>query len=96
MEGRRIDVVRLAEVHMIVGIDELALAFVVTENFEGRVGDHLVDVHIGRRARASLDKVGDELIEHFAGDRPVAGADNRVASSHRVRRGPGSPSPRLS
>ena len=79
MEGRRIDVVRrLPEVHMVVGIDVLILAFLVTQTLQGEIGDHLVGIHIGRGARAALNEVGDELIEHLARDQPITRSDDRV------------------
>ncbi len=80
-ERRRIDVVgRLAEVDMVVGIDELILALLVAERFQRKVRDHLVRVHVGRRAGAALDEVGDELVAHLAGDQAIAGAGNRVGN----------------
>ena len=78
-EGGRIDVVgRLPEVHVVVRIDVLVLALLVAEALEREIGDHLVGVHVGRGARAALDEVGDELVEHLARDQPVARADDRV------------------
>ena len=79
MEGGRIDVVRrLAEVHVVVGVDVLVLALLVPQTLEGEVGDHLVGVHVGRGAGATLDEVRDEMVVHVARDHPVAGADDRV------------------
>ena len=69
VESRRIDVIcRLPEVHMVVGIDVLVLAFLVAQNFEREIGDHLVGVHVGRRARTTLNEVRHELVEHLARD----------------------------
>ena len=74
-ERGRVDVVGgLPEVHVIVRVDVLVLAFLVAERFEREVGDHLVRVHVGRGARAALDEVGHELVAHLAGDQPIARA----------------------
>ena len=79
VEGGRIDVVRrLPEVHVVVGVDVLVLALLVAQALQREIGDHLVGVHVGRGARAALNEVGDELIEHLARDQPVARADDRV------------------
>ena len=78
-ERRRVDVVgRLPEVHVVVRIDVLVFALLVAELLEREIRDHLVGVHVGRRAGAALDEVGDELVAHLAGDQPVAGAGDRV------------------
>ncbi len=80
-ERRRIDVVgRLPEVHVIVRVDELVLAFLMAETLERQVGDHLVRVHVGRRSGAALDEIGDELVAHLAGDQPVARAGDGVGN----------------
>ena len=54
------------------------LAAAVSEDFERAVGDHLVDVHVGRRARTSLDDVYHELVGQAPGGNLVAGLDNRA------------------
>ena len=78
-ERGRVDVVgRLPEVHVIVRTDVLVLAFPVAERFEREVRDHLVRVHVGRSSGAALDEIGDELVTHFAGDQPVAGAGDGI------------------
>ncbi len=79
VEGRRVHVVGgLPEVHVVVGIDVLVLALLVAETLEGEIGDHLVGVHVGRGAGATLDEVRHELVEQVARDQPVARADDRV------------------
>ena len=78
-ERGRVDVVgRLPEVDVVVRVDVLVLALLVAERLQREVGDHLVGVHVGRRAGAALDEVGDELVAHLAGDQPVAGGGDRV------------------
>ncbi len=63
---------------MIVGVDELVFALPVAEAFQRQVGDDLVGIHVGRGAGAALDEVGDELVDHLAGDQPVTGADDGI------------------
>jgi hypothetical protein len=76
----RVDVVGgLPEIHMIVRVDVLVLALLVPEPFERKVGDHLVRVHVGRRAGAALDEIGDELVAHLARDQPIAGGHDGLA-----------------
>ena len=50
----------------------------MAEEFERPVGDHLVGVHVGRRAGAALHHVDDELLLEFAGAQFLAGPDDRV------------------
>ena len=57
VDGRREDVVRrLAHVHVVVGVDVVA----------GQRGDHLVGVHVRRRARAGLEDVDRKLVVELA------------------------------
>ena len=63
---------------MVVRVDVLVLAFLVSEAFQRDIGDHLVRVHVGRGAGAALDEVGDELVAQFAGDQPVARRRDRI------------------
>ena len=67
MDGRGEDVVRrLAHVHVIVRVDVLA----------GERRDHLVRVHVRRRARAGLEDVDRELVVELArGDAVGGGGD---------------------
>jgi hypothetical protein len=77
MEGGRIDVVRrLPEVHVVVGIDVLVFALFVAERLEREVGDHLVRVHVGRRAGAALDHVDHELFVQLSRADLPAGLDD--------------------
>ncbi len=55
VHGAREDIIaRLAEVDLIVGMDETALPPRTAEQFAGPVGQHLVDIHVGLGARACL------------------------------------------
>ena len=49
---------------MVEGVEKSVIPLRVSEEFERAVGDHLVDVHIGRGSGPSLKGVGDE----FAGE----------------------------
>ena len=65
MDGRRIGVVgRLRAVDVVVGRAVLIFTAVVTHNLQRTVGNHLVGVHVRRRAGAALNHVhGEELVE---------------------------------
>ena len=60
--GREHVVRRLRHVDVIVGMHEAVFAARPAEEFGGTVRDHLVDVHVVRRAGAGLVDVDDELI----------------------------------
>ena len=47
---------------MVVRIDDVVLAFGVPHDFERDIGNHFVDIHIGRSARAALNHIGRELV----------------------------------
>src|SRR4029453_9089780 len=59
-------------------MDERVVAPRTAENFRGAVGDHLIRVHVVRRAGAGLIDVHDELIAERAAADFVAGLDNRT------------------
>ena len=80
LERRRVGVVgRLRAVDVVVGVQVRVLPALVPEDLQGAVGDHLVDVHVGRGARAALDHVDDELVVKAPGGDLVAGLRDRVA-----------------
>ena len=58
---------RLAEVDVVVGMDELRSAL-TTKDLRGAVGDDLVGVRVGRRARARLVHVDRKLVVQLALD----------------------------
>ena len=65
--GRGIRVVRgLRMVDMVVGVDEFVVATRSACQFERTIGNDLVHIHIGRRARTSLQHVHRELVGEFA------------------------------
>jgi hypothetical protein len=69
VDGRREHVVRgLPHVDVVVGVDAVA----------GDRGDHLVGVHVRRRAGAGLEDVDRELVVELAVRDPVAGCGDAV------------------
>lgn len=68
----------LAEVHVIVGMDDGVVAARAAENFDGAIGDDFVGVHVEGDAGAGLVDVDEELIVQFAGDDFVGGANDGV------------------
>ena len=76
---RREDVVRrLAAVDVVVRMDQAPLAERPAEQLRGAVGEHLVHVHVGLRARAGLPDRERELAVVLAGQHLVGGGDDRV------------------
>ena len=63
---------------MVVGVAVAVLALFVAQEFQRPVGDHLVGIHVGRRAGAALHHVDDELLLQFPGAQLLAGPDDRV------------------
>ena len=77
MDGCRDDVVgRLAFVYVVVRVNGVAGSKLSAEGFDGDVGDDLVGVHVGRRARAGLEDVDHEGIVEFAVDDSLGGRDD--------------------
>ena len=77
--GRRVDVVRrLPHVDVIVRVHAPVGAFRLAEDLAGAVRQHLVRVHVVRRAGAGLVHVDDELIAERAGQDLVGRRDDRV------------------
>ena len=62
----------LPEVDVIIRIDDLIIAFLSAEQFNGTVGNDLVGVHVQRRAGAALDRINDKLVVPFPLDDFVA------------------------
>ena len=63
--GKRI-VRRLAAIHVVVGVDRLFGTNHATGKLNGAIGDHLVRVHVGLRARTGLENYQRELVVPFA------------------------------
>ena len=63
LDRRRIRVVRrLRHVQVVVRLEELVLALLVAGQLEADVGEHLVGVHVRRRAGAALVPIDQELV----------------------------------
>ena len=58
----------LAHVHVVVGMDRLVrVEAIAAGQLDRPIGNHLVDVHVGRRAGAGLVDVDRELVVELAG-----------------------------
>ncbi|MCY1516522.1 hypothetical protein D9M68_511560 [compost metagenome] len=69
----------LRHVHVVVRVQVLVLTLLLAHGLEGDVGDHLVGVHVGGGAGATLDHVHHELVVEVATDQAGAGlADGGV------------------
>ena len=76
---RREDVVRrLAAVDVVVGMHEPALAARPAEELRGAIGEHLVDVHVGLRARSGLPDGERKFAGVPPGERLVGGGDDGI------------------
>ena len=67
---------RLALVHVVVRVDQAPLAARAAQQFAGAVGQHLVDVHVGLRARAGLPDHQREFVVMLAGQHLVGRGDD--------------------
>ncbi len=67
---------RLSHVHVIVRVDAAVVALRRTEDFGGAVREHLVGVHVVRRAGARLVHVDDELVAELARQHLVSRLDD--------------------
>ena len=88
---RREDVVRgLSHVDVIVRMHDPVLTAGAAEDLRRPVGQHLVRVHVVRRAGARLVDIDDELVAQGAAEDFIGGADDGVANPRRR----GDPAPR--
>ena len=63
LHRRRIDVVRrLAQIEMIVGMNDVVLPARLAEDLERAVGHHFVGVHVGRSSGSALNHVDAEVV----------------------------------
>ena len=69
---------RLRHVHVVVRMHGRVLAPRAAEELVGAIGQHLVGVHVVRRAGARLVRVDDELVAMLAGEHLVGGRDDGV------------------
>ena len=68
-DGRRIDIIgRLSAVGMVVGRTVLELAFLVSHDFAGTVGNHFIGIHVDGCAGTALHHVSHKVLVHLAGD----------------------------
>ncbi len=80
VHGRGIGVVgRLAHIDVVVGMDRLFRAHLAAQHLDGAVGDHLIGVHVGLRARAGLPHHQREMIVELAVDHLLGGGDDGFA-----------------
>src|SRR5690606_26497039 len=78
-DRRGIDVVRaLRQVQVVERMQHLVVALRVSEELERAVAEHLVRVHVGRRACAALNDVDHELIQQPTAAHLLAGAPDRA------------------
>ncbi len=56
----------LGAINMIIGMQILILAFIITQDFQTAIGNHFVGVHIGGGAGTALKHVNGELVVQFA------------------------------
>ena len=64
---------RLVQVEVVVGADGLIVAQRPAQQLQGPIGQHLVDVHVGRGAGAALQGIDDDVLVEPAGDHFLAG-----------------------
>ena len=66
----------LPHVHVIVGVDGLSVGeAIAAAKFDGPIGDHLVDVHVGRGAGAGLKDIDGKLVVEAAVGHLAGGGD---------------------
>ena len=75
--GKRV-VGRLRHVYVVIGVNGLLAAHLAAGDFDGAIGDHLVDVHVGLRAAAGLPDAQRKMIVELAGDDFVGGAGDEL------------------
>ncbi len=76
--GRDVDRRREHVVGRLAGVDVVVGVHVLAERPGGEGREHLVDVHVARRARAGLEHVDRELRVVLAGGDLLGGSDDRV------------------
>ncbi len=68
---------RLAQIDVVIGVDRRLAAERAAEKLIGAIGDHLVHVHVGLRARSGLPHDQREMTIELAGDDLVGDLDDR-------------------
>ena len=75
--GGGIHIIRaLRSVHMVIRMQDVIAAFFKAKLFKRDIGNHLVGVHVGRRARTALDHIHHELLFVIASNQFIAGQDH--------------------
>src|SRR3546814_10397853 len=62
-------------------MDRLLVTALAAEDLVGAVGDHLVDIHVGLRARAGLPHDERKMLVPLARSHFAGGLDDRLAKS---------------
>src|SRR6185437_10066138 len=77
LDRRGIDVVgRLAQIDVVVRVDNVVRATRKTQRLQGEVGDHLVRVHVGRGPGAPLNHVDRKLVAVLPAPESLRGRNN--------------------
>src|SRR5712664_3107141 len=76
--GKRV-VGGLRHVHIIIWMDGLLAAQFASGDFNGAIGNHLVDVHVGLRAAAGLPDAKREVLREFSFDDFIGGPHDEAA-----------------
>ncbi len=69
---------RLRHVDVVIGMDRLLRSHLAAGDLDGPVGEDLVHVHVGLRARAGLPYAEGELVGQFAGDDFIRGLNDEL------------------
>ena len=77
-DGREGIVRRLAHIDVVIGVNGFFTAHFAAENFDGAVGNNLVRVHVGLRARPGLPDDQRKLTGQRAVDNIIGGLNNRL------------------
>ncbi|MDT4846903.1 hypothetical protein FQZ97_809470 [compost metagenome] len=83
----RVNVVgRLGEIHVIIWVDRIVAAWQAPQVLQRKIGDYLVDVHVGRGPRPALHHVDRKMRrEDFADNQPAGGPFNRLCDGRREK-----------
>src|SRR5260370_39651575 len=73
----------LRHVHIIIGVDGLLAAHDAVGNFDGAIGNHFVDVHVGLRAAAAFPDPKREVLVELSGDDFISGQRDQRGFFHR-------------
>ena len=68
----------MGHIDIIIGVQKLIFTLCVSHDLQTTVGDHLVDVHVGRCSRTTLDHVFHKLVLELAADDFITSRNNRI------------------